>query len=195
MPIPSPQTFRRGALAGALALAVLAAACSGEKPPAAGATPATPSALPQSASAAPLLSPAPLLPLPEDVAGRELETYHLSLARVKVLGKAQHALTVLGKQHPEVVNSMRMVGQPKTFDEFIARLDAQPDFKRALADAGTNPHDYILAMVVLSKSMQGYRQKMSGLLPATGVPPIVLDNIDFVAKNLPAIQKAMAGRP
>ena len=88
-----------------------------------------------------------------------------------------------------------MVGQPKTFDEFIARLDAQPLLKRALAEAGTTPHDYILAMIVLSKSMQGYQQKMMGVLPATGVPQIVQDNIDFVAKNLPAIRKAMAGRP
>ena len=106
MPICPSPAFRRVSLACALTLASASAACSGEQPPAAGDVQATPGAPTPSSAAGPLLAPAPLVPLAEDVAGHELENYRLSLATVLRLGKAQQQLTLLGKQHPEVVNSM-----------------------------------------------------------------------------------------
>jgi hypothetical protein len=191
---PIHRARRLPALAAAL-LVLAVAACSGDR---AGA----PSRAAAAAHGAGAQKPggadsnlAGLIPLPEDAAAKELRTYELTMDRFNKWAKGQAALNAASAKHPEIGAAMAKASPPKTLDEMIQVISAQPVLNTALRESGTNVHDYLLTMFAMNAAMQAYQRKAAGALPPSGLPPTLLTNIAFVEKNLTAIKKALSGIP
>jgi hypothetical protein len=177
---------------------LIAAACSGDRKPAAppaappAATPAAaPAAEPGTAAPAPSLGLVPLPPLPEDTALALLNEYRLSLAKLQQWSTAQMELNQVTKKYPDMLPKMQARPKPKTLDEMIAMIGNEPRIRSALAKSGTNARDYVLTMTAMRNAMEGYGRMSQGNPLPPNLPPAVAENIVFVQKNLPAIQQIL----
>ena len=173
--------------AGVLSVMLFGAACAREKAPAAPPTAAA-TATPSTAAAAP--DPIGLVPLPEDKAAGELKRYQLSMAGLRAWGTAQGAVNVATAAHPEVLQSMKLT-PPRTLDEMIGMMNAQPVIRDALKRSNLSAHDYVLTMLAMNQAIEGFQRKNAGTSLPPDLPPALLQNIDLVGKNLPEIEQLL----
>jgi hypothetical protein len=121
---------------------------------------------------------------------RELGDFRLSKERVDDWGAAQRKLNELTSRNPEILRNMMLLGPPKSLDEMVTRFDSQPGVHEAIADAGLSSREYVLTMLALQQSIQGYFAKKTGRLttPPAGVTG---ENIAFVEQHITEIQQLM----
>lgn len=181
---------RVSAAALTLIVASVLAACTKDKP-AAPATSAPPPAAPSAAPGAPSSDPIGLVPLPEDKAKTELDTYRITVVQIQQWGKAQSAINVVMKEHPDVEEQMKRT-PPHTLDAMITLLDSQPRIHGALKQSGMTAHDFVLTMIATNEAVQGYQRKLTTKSLPPGLPPALAANIGVVEQNLPAINQVFA---
>jgi hypothetical protein len=189
----NPPTARTGATASRAA----APPAGVGRAPADRATPVAPNSPPDSSAAPGAPPPSASTTAPRgdqalhDEVLRELATFRLTTERVDKWGVAQRKLNELTSQNPEVIRNMTSLGPPKSLDEMVVRFDSQPSVHKAIAAAGLSPREYVLTMLTLQRSMQGYFGRRAGRLrtPPAGVSG---ENIDFVEQHIAEIQQLMA---
>lgn len=132
----------RGPAVAALSLLLLAA-CGGDSAPADGgsggdARPAAPAAAPSGDAEADLL---------------ELSDYTLTMEELRRWGTAAAALGQVGRQRPELQDSVIIDAGDPSIDTFADRLDRIPAARKAVEDAGFSPREYAVVTYVVVQSI------------------------------------------
>ena len=118
---------------------------------------------------------------------REVRDYKLTIAKVDQFTTAAAALKELATANPATrieINS----GQKQTIDEVVAKLDANPKVKAAIANAKLSTREFVLVQAALLGAMMANAAQQSvGHIPDVASP----ENIDFVKTNMMAIQEKL----
>lgn len=133
------------------------------------------------------------LPASHDTAIREIDKFALSSDALQKIAAAKRNVSALYARDPSVDARMRGTTPPRSFDEMVARINAERGMHDALQQAGLTARDYMLSMVALQQAIKGYQLKATGKLDASRVPPVVMANIDFVGSHMPEIMQMMMG--
>ena len=178
--IAQPSVRSRAAFACCFLL--IAAACSGDRKPAA----------PAPGAPAPNLGLVPLPALPEDTAAGLLKQFELSIPKLQQWAKAQKALNEVTDKNPRLLPDLTARTAPKTLDQMVAIVDGEPKLRAALKKTGVTAREYLLTMIATQQAMQGYQRVVEGKPLPNDLPPATAANIVFVQKNMPAIQQVLA---
>jgi hypothetical protein len=183
-----PHTRRLACFAILLAVGS-ALACYQDKPPAKTADRA---GAPTSDSGSAKLDLQPV-PATHDTAIREIDKFRLTQQVFQQWTQAKHALDSLHTANPEVEARMRAETPPKTVDEAGKRFDAEPKMHEALKQSGLSGKEFLLTSIALQQAMKGFQLKALGKLDQSKVPPIIMENINFVGAHMTEIVGSMSG--
>ncbi|MEP7066207.1 MAG: hypothetical protein ABI889_09265 [Gemmatimonadota bacterium] len=185
--------IRRLTTFGALVTAGCALACYQDKPPQSAKGSQT-TATTRSADSGAQLGLQPI-PATHDTALREIDTFALTSQRLQQWTVAKHGLDALHSTNPEIEERMKAETPPKTVDEAGKRFEAEPKMHEAFQKAGISGKDFLLTSIALQQAMKGFQLKSLGKLDASKVPPVIMQNINFVGSHMPELLGAVAGGP
>ncbi len=152
-----------------------------------------PGTLPAKSAQAPGASGLGLQPVPatHDTALREVDNFALNqevIDRWAVAKKGMDSTTVA---NPDIVKRLRAEGPPSGIAEMGKRIDDEPKLAIAMKSAHIDGHTFMLTTIALQQAIHGYQLKQTGKLAKLQVPPVIMQNIEFVSGHMPQIMSAM----
>lgn len=135
------QTLSRGAVA--LLASLLLSACGGDASPGAA---ASGGGTPPAAAVA-----TPTSDLQADA--QELGDYTLTMDELERWGTAAAAVARIGREKPELKDQLSMNASEASIDAFAERLEAIPEVRDAVEEAGFSPREYAVTTYVVVQSM------------------------------------------
>lgn len=165
-----------------LALALALAACSGDRPADSAAAPAA------AAPEAPAATPADAATAAAEELANISGEIALDKARLDRYFAAMSNLNALVKQDP-ALEDVEM-GDSETTDQFVARIEAEPRVRAALAQAGMSAREYTLTSEALVASMYVVTMLETGTIKE--LPPEANKaNVEFVKAHMAEIESRM----
>lgn len=154
-----------------------------------------PGAAPANVAQTPATSGLGLQPLPatHDTALREVDNFALNSDRIARWSAAKQKLDSITQANPDIVKRLRAEAPPSGIGEMGKRIEEEPKLGSALKGAHIDGHTYMLTTIALQQAIHGYQLKQTGKLAALKVPPVIMQNIDFVSGHMPEIMTAMRG--
>jgi hypothetical protein len=124
----------------------------------------------------------------------ELSDYTLTLEELERWGTAAAALARLGRENPELKERLSMNVSEASIDAFAERLEAIPEVRDIVEDAGFSPREYAVTTYVVVQSMLGHAAIQQGMsadavAEKAGINP---ENLAFVQKHQAEVRATLA---
>jgi hypothetical protein len=171
-----------------VAVVLLAAACGGGDA-ADDATPADSAGAAASPSSAPTAAP----DRDDDdgeVDSAAIANYRLDMDKVRGLQRAAVNLHELQQRRPEL--AQRMESDNLDWSEIKARIDREPEVRRAIESAGISSRDYVLGMMSLIQASMAHELSKAGMNAPAGVSE---HNRRFMAEHEAEVREVMEAMP
>jgi hypothetical protein len=180
--------------AAAPATAAAAAQATVQQPAAPGGQPAAPGAQPAAPVLDSAMTPAQAAraaaaaPAAGPVTTQALDTYQLTLPKLRLLAQAGQNMAALQARRPEVRDSMRI----PTMDPNLLyqKLNSIPDAREAVTRAGLTPEEYVVVMAALLQATVVHEMRSRGQTPPGNFNE---RNAKFVGDNWEEIRTMMSG--
>ncbi|HEX6039602.1 hypothetical protein [Longimicrobium sp.] len=119
-----------------------------------------------------------------------LETYNLSMDRVRQLVRAGQNLAELQRRRPDLADSVRM----QAFDPnaIYEKVNSIPDVRNAVAQAGMSPREYATATAALMQAVMVRQMRAQGMRPQVQVNEANVEFVDEHWSEIMQIAQSMA---
>lgn len=152
-----------------------------------------PGTLPAKSGQAPGSSGLGLQPVPatHDTALREVDNFALNQEVIDRWAVAKNGMDSTTLANPDIVKRLRAEGPPSGIGEMGKRIDDEPKLASVMKSAHIDGHTFMLTTIALQQAIHGYQLKQTGKLAKLQVPPVIMQNIEFVSGHMPQIMNAM----
>jgi hypothetical protein len=119
-----------------------------------------------------------------------LETYTLSMDRVRQLVRAGQNLAELQRRRPDLADSVRM----QAFDPnaIYEKVNSIPDVRNAVAQAGMSPREYATATAALMQAVMVRQMRAQGMRPQVQVNEANVAFVDEHWNEIMQVAQSMA---
>ncbi len=131
------------------------------------------------------------VPATHDTALREVDNFALSQEVIDRWAVAKKGMDSTTLANPDIVRRLRAEGPPSGIAEMGKRIDDEPKLASAMKSAHIDGHTFMLTTIALQQAIHGFQLKQTGKLAKLQVPPVIMQNIEFVSGHMPQIMSAM----
>lgn len=127
----------------------------------------------------------------DDADSKAYRTYTLTMPKYKKYVAASVNLANARQRNPEVKKALQSIIEA-SLDEAVAHFNRVPEARRAVADAGLTPRDFILTSgLSVGAKMADHMVKKQGMAPAAAAEEsgITQAQLDFFRKNATEIAR------
>ncbi|MEO7039920.1 MAG: hypothetical protein ABI446_11235 [Gemmatimonadaceae bacterium] len=152
-----------------------------------------PGTVPGKSAQAPGTSGLELQPIPatHDTALREVDNFALNQDVIDRWSVAKRGMDSTTLANPDIVKRLRAEGPPSGIGEMGKRIDDEPKLASVMKSAHIDGHTFMLTTIALQQAIHGFQLKQTGKLAKLQVPPVIMQNIDYVSGHMPQIMSAM----
>jgi hypothetical protein len=121
----------------------------------------------------------------DDPDAKAYSTYTLTMPKYQKFLAASVNLANAGQRNPEVKKALERMFDA-SLDEAVAYFNRVPEARRAIADAGTTPRDFVLTFgISVGAKMANHMVKKEGTAPANAAEEagVTQAQLDFYRKN------------
>lgn len=131
------------------------------------------------------------VPATHDTALREVDNFALNQEVIDRWAVAKKGMDSTTLANPDIVKRLRAEGPPSGIAEMGKRIDDEPKLASAMKSAHIDGHTFMLTTIALQQAIHGFQLKQTGKLAKLQVPPVIMQNIEFVSGHMPQIMSAM----